>query len=563
MVNESAFNNISDDHLVYCYSWKNTKELTTHQNNQKIDEIKEELVKSGTLTDLVQQSNNQAIMFTGNDMGSDKMMMICLLDIIMIILAFIFGITIKSTIEQEASVIGTLRASGFTRIEMVKHYLVLPLLVTFIAAVVGNVLGYTIMKDFIANMYYHSYSLPTFKTLWNGEAFILTTIVPLIIIFIVNIIILLRVLQITPLNFLRHNLRRHHHKKAIRIPNFKFMTRFRIRIILQNLTAYLTMFIGIFFASVLLLFGLMMSPLLSSYKSEVIDSKIANYQYVLKTPVTTNNKDVEKYAINSLNNESDEEIMIYGIQDNSLYLNDLKLFDDGVVISDGYQEKYNVDIGDKITLNDEYLEKDYQMIVKGVYHYPASLAVFMNNEYYNNLFDLDDNYFNGYFSNDKLDDIDESYIATIITQSDLTTIADQLDDSMGSMFYLIEGFAIIMYILIIYLLAKMILEKNTQSISMLKILGYDNQETSKLYNWATLIVVGISLLITLPIANITMEFVFHIFMQEIHGWLTYYIAPWIYPTMFVMGMLSYFIVHVIQMKKIKNITLSYALKSME
>lgn len=40
----------------------------------------------------------------------------------------------------------------------------LPLLVTIIAAVIGNVLGYTVFKNICAGMYYGSYSLPTYET---------------------------------------------------------------------------------------------------------------------------------------------------------------------------------------------------------------------------------------------------------------------------------------------------------------------------------------------------------------------------------------------------------------
>ncbi|CUQ59365.1 Uncharacterised protein [Dorea longicatena] len=52
-------------------------------------------------------------------------------------------------------------------------------------------------------------------------------------------------------------------------------------------------------------------------------------------------------------------------------------------------------------------------------------------------------------------------------------------------------------------------------------------------------------------------------MKDYSGWLTYYIAPWIYPTMFVLGMLCYLVVYIIQSKKIRRIPLSQALKNVE
>ena len=125
-------------------------------------------------------------------------------------------------------------------------------------------------------MYYGSYSLPTYETRWNAEAFLLTTIVPLVIMILINVVMIYRKLTLSPLQFLRKDLKRSSNKKAVKLPAFPFFQRFRLRIILQNMPAYLTLFIGIIFANILLLFGMMMSPLLSHYQNEIVDHMIAS-----------------------------------------------------------------------------------------------------------------------------------------------------------------------------------------------------------------------------------------------------------------------------------------------
>ena len=82
---------------------------------------------------------NPAINFATDDMGSDKAMGGVLLDILIVIIAFIFAVTISNTIVKEASTIGTLRASGYTRGELVRHYISMPVIVTVVASVLGNV----------------------------------------------------------------------------------------------------------------------------------------------------------------------------------------------------------------------------------------------------------------------------------------------------------------------------------------------------------------------------------------------------------------------------------------
>ena len=88
-----------------------------------------------------------AIQFTGDDMGSDRAMMLALLYIVITIMAFSsFGITVSNTISREANVIGT-PCPGYTRGELIRHYMAMPILVTVIGAVIGNLLGYTVFKE--------------------------------------------------------------------------------------------------------------------------------------------------------------------------------------------------------------------------------------------------------------------------------------------------------------------------------------------------------------------------------------------------------------------------------
>ena len=325
------------------------------------------------------------------------------------------------------------------------------------------------------------------------------------------------------------------------------------------------MFIGIFLASIMLMFGMIMTPILDNFKTEVLDSKFADYQYILKAPVETKNKNAEKYCVTALKMGDSEDISIYGISDNSKYLTNLDLpkNEDEVIVSNGYMEKFLLKVGDTIILSEKFEGTEHKFKIAGSFDYTASLAVFMTKDNFIKEFDLDKDYFTGYLSNEKIDDIDDVYIASTITEKDLTVLADQLNDSAGAMLPMFGAFAVTLYILLIYLLAKMIIEKNAQSISMIKILGYSDSEASKLYNRSTALVVIFSLIISLPICSLTMKGIFFMFMQEMNGWLTFYIAPWIYPAMLGIGIACYAVVHMIQMRKIKKIPMSQALKNVE
>ena len=564
--NEHAYMGIN---TFYDYAWKYNNEPANEKNEKKksdklVKEISKVVYANGNeINEYVPRYTNSAINFTGDDIGSDHSMMIVLLYILIIILAFVFAVTINHTIVNEATAIGTLRAMGYSKKQLVVHYMALPIIISLMAAIIGNVLGYTIFKNVAAGMYYGSYSLTKYKTIWNAEAFILTTVVPLIIMLVINFITLMSKLSISPLKFIRKDLTRKKNRRALKLPNFKFITRFRLRIILQNKGNYITLFVGILFANIMLLFGMMMHPLLTHYQNEIVDNMIAKNQYVLKNSVQVKNKDAEKYSLTSLQitrRSLSEDISLYGIEEDSKYFK--KNVENGMYISDGLSEKYKINKGDTFTLKDKYSGKKYKIKVAGVINYPGSLSVFMTRDKLNSLIDKDKNYFSGYFSNEKLS-IDDKDVASVITEKDMTKTSRQLNVSMGNMFYLINVFAICLFVLLIYLLTKLIIEKNKNSISMVKILGYNNREIGKLYITATTWMVGLSIIISLILSTEIIDQIYFEMMKDYNGWLTLYLEQKTYVEMFIIGIVCYGIVAFFQFKKIKKIPMDNALKNVE
>ncbi|MFR8050698.1 ABC transporter permease [Fusicatenibacter sp.] len=588
-----GFAAFSDTHMKYCYSWLYEKEPADDTEEKEMaDDFLEVLTAKADISGYLPRYLNQAIRFTGDDMGGDKAMVEVLLYILIAIMAFVFAVTTNNTIQKEAAVIGTLRASGYTRRELLLHYISLPILVTILAAVIGNILGYTVFKGIVADMYYGSYSLPTYETRWNAEAFCLTTLVPFVIMAIINVVLIRGKLKISPLRFLRKDLGSTRRSKAVRLPNFKFFNRFRIRILIQNRASYLTLFIGIVFANILLLFGMMMSPLLSHYQEETINNMLAKYQYILSVPdeldveensllgmvqkllmpsLETENENAEKFCMESLKmipekeGKDGESITIYGIEPDSKYVEaDFSgLSEKGVLLSDGFQQKYGIKTGDTISLKEPYGSKTYEFQVGGFYDYPGALAFFMPAENFRRLFGKKEAYFNGYFSDEELTDLDDDYVTTTITQDDLTKVSRQLDVSMGEMFQLFNVFSLILFALLIYLLTKLIIEKNASSISMVKILGYKNREIVSLYLVSTTWVVIFSVLASFFFATELIKDIYIFMMSEYSGWLTLYIEPSIYGKMFALGMLVYALVAVLQFRSIKKIPMDEALKNVE
>ena len=591
VVSEAAFEALPEEKLSWCYAWLyDQAPADDTEANDMSEDFLESLADLIVLDSYIPAYQNQAITFTGEDMGSDRGMMIVLLYMIIAIMAFVFAITTSDTIRKEANVIGTLRASGYTRQELIRHYMTMPVIVTLIAAAIGNILGYTVLKEVCAAMYYNSYSLPTYVTLWNSEAFVLTTFVPVIMMIIVNYLMLWRSLTLSPLKFLRRDLSRKKQTRAMKLSyKLPFMSRFRIRVLLQNKANYLVLLLGICFANMLLLFGMGLPAILDYYESKMTESLFAEYQYMLTMPaemagqshklestismlrfameVETDNEDAEKFTAAVLrrmpDEYRDEEITLYGIEEDSRYI-DLDVSGGKIYVSSAYAEKYDLGPGDTVTLRETYGTDTYDFTIDGVYEYLGGLDIFMSRERLNEYFDYEEDYFCGYFSDSEITDIDSKYLGTVLGLDDTLKLSRQLRVSMGDMMGMVDGFAIIIFFVLMYLLSKIIIEKNAQSISLTKILGYGQGEIGGLYIMSTTIAVIISLLISLPISYAVIKEVMVIMLRtSMTGWMPLVLEPVIYAEMFAMGLASYGVVALLEMHKIKKVPMDEALKNVE
>ena len=317
-----------------------------------------------------------------------------------------------------------------------------------------------------------------------------------------------------------------------------------------------------------------MPETLKYYQDSMPDMVFAEDQVILSSTkdedgdlIETSAENAEKFSVYSLerrSDEYDEEVSVYGVEVGSKYIhlsgnNDA----DSVYISKAYAEKYKVEKGDTIVLSEKYEHKDYQWKVCEIYDYSASIAVFMTNEQFNEVFDKDEGSFSGYMSNEMITDIDEEYVAKEITSDDMVKIARQLDHSMGAYMVYFQYVCVIVAAIILYLLTKIIIEKNERAISMTKILGYENKEIASLYLVPTAIVVFFSEFLAMYLGYKLMEVFWKTMMMTLGGWFSFIMTTGGFVKEFVLVFAAYLIITVLDFIRIKKIPKVLALKNME
>ncbi len=592
VLTSDGFNRISSEDTKYRYAYKyNDSNLSTTELNDKNDDLKDILVSNTQLDEFLENYNNKAITFVLEDAESDSASMYIFLYLMIILIAYISAITISNTIHKEATVIGTLKASGYTNHELLMHYMLMPTFISILGVIVGNIIGYTYIQDFMKKVYYTNYSLAKYVSYFKWDTFLLVSVLPLIMMFSINYLVLRKTLKLSPLKFLRKDLSKHKHKKAIKLSHkIPFFSRFRTRIIIQNKNAYITLIIGIWMANLLFFFGLGLPDVLNNYMDIASQGIIAPYETILNMPVSlsksdhkleasinllnfvnnvqTENEDAEKFSFYSLKMlkgdiYKEDDVNVFGMKKNSNYFK-YELKSNDCYVSQALATKYELDVGSYFIAYESSNQNTYTFKVTGITDNNASLEFYLNMNTLNDIFELGDDTFVGYLSNTPIEDIDSQYISQVITAESTASVSKQLLNSMGEMMNLYSYFSIIVFVLVLYLLSKMIIERNTVSISMSKILGYSNLEISRLYVVSTTIVVIFAALLSIPIVYGPLVKIFEqVFYIEMAGWLPLVVSKSIGVKMFVINIVLYALVSLLEFKRISAIKNDEALKNVE
>ncbi|MDD5936694.1 MAG: hypothetical protein PUC65_14210, partial [Clostridiales bacterium] len=92
---------------------------------------------------------------------------------------------------------------------------------------------------------------------------------------------------------------------------------------------------------------------------------------------------------------------------------------------------------------------------------------------------------------------------------------------------------------------------------------YDSKEINRLYLKANTITVIVSLLICIPVEILCFKLILVYLASMIEGYLPFYLPIWVYIAIIVIGIVAYFAVNALHIRKVNKIPMSEALKNRE
>ena len=489
--------------------------------------------------------------------------------ILMILFTYVISVFVIHNIEKESSVIGALYALGVTRGQLLFHYLLNPMLIAFLGGVVGCILGFSKygtgwqMDDSIAY-----YSLPPMRIVTPGYLLFYSLIMPPVTAAVVNYLVINKKLNRTALSLIRNEQTA---GKASRIQNMnlgnmKFLLRFQIRQMLREIRSAFAVVIGMFICLLILIMSIDCAVLCINFGNACLEETKYAYMYTYKyptedvpeggTPAYVENLKKEAYGYNL-------DVTVLGIDDDNPYFPiataDKK---NEIVISSAAAQKFGVKAGDKLVLSDEVNERDYAFTVKNIVNFTSGVYVFLDRDVMQELFDQEDDYYNVVFADHALD-IDNGRLYATVSKENVEESSQIFTDMMGPMVVMLVVISALIFMIVMYLMMKVMIDRSAFSISLMKVFGYRRREIRRLYLDGNFYVILLGALICVPLAKWSMDLVYPYCIANVAIGMDLKFTPQIYIMIYGGILLCYMVINFLLVGRLNKLVPAEVLKNRE
>lgn len=514
----------------------------------------------------LQKDDNPRIKASVGDVVINKQIGIIAGVIVMIMLTFVISVFVINEIEKENMIIGSMYAQGIKKKELIKHYLTLPIIITFIGGFVGTLIGFSkIGVEVIQSSTLSYFSLPTIQQTFPTYLILYGILMPPITAIITNYIVINKKLSQSVLSLIR-NEQKLNKKSNINLSKLSYIHTFQIRQFLREKRISIVLIFGMFISLLILMVGLNCYALSINIIDQNQKDTRFQYMYTYKYPSKEIPKEVEIAYIENLKSE------IYGYKQNVSLLgvyNDNHYFDynikpgkNKVVISNSVAQKYNLKINEKLILTDEINEQDYAFTIEKIVPYSVGLYVFMDIDSMRELFQKDEEYYNVVYSDKKLD-VKEEILYSTTTKKDIEKASYVFLDQMKPMIIIMITISSIIFIVVMYLMIKVVIDKAAFNISLLKIFGYRKKEIKKLYLDGNLILVLVSSIINILLSKFIMDKIYPYLIANVACGVDMSFKWHMYLAIYIGIIVCYLLINFLLVNKISKLSPSDVLKNRE
>lgn len=551
-------------------SYDGSRKLTEGLQELKdnADELLDKYFKEdvGNMTSFITAADNPRIGAAADDQVINKLAGLVAGVIVLILFTYVISVFVIHGIEEESSIIGTLYALGVKRKELMAHYLMLPVLITFIAGVIGTALGYSSLGVNVQMQdCYNYFSVPSLDTIYEAYVLVYGILMPPVIAAIVNCLVIRKRLSVPALKLIR-NEQKQAKVRELNLGKMSFVGKFRIRQMLRELRSSFTVWFGMFISMLILMLSINTYVLCNHVRVENVENTKFGYMYTYKYPDEEVPDGGEAAYAKALKKEIlgyDLDVTLLGIgEENPYFEANPSKSQSNVQISSAMAQKYGLSVGDKVVLTDEEEDRDYAFTVEEIVQYQAGFFVFMNIDSMRELFGADGDYFNVVFSKEALD-IPSGRLYATATREEVEKSSAVFVELMLPMVYSLSIVSILIFAIVMYLMMKVMIDRSALNISLMKIFGYRIGEIRKLYLNGNFYMIAVGAAIAVPLTKKIIDVMFPYLISNTAVGINLKFSWQLYVGIYVGTLVLYLIINQLLVGRLKKILPAQVLKNRE
>lgn len=531
-----------------------------------------------------------------------------------VIAALISLTSMTRMVEEQRVQIGTLKALGYTKVQIALKYIIYAVLATLIGGIIGMLLGFRILPEIIYNMYAMMYSMKDVVLEFNTGIAITGLGLALICTVGATITACYKELNLQPASLMRPKSPKAGKRVLLEKISWlwsklKFTQKVTIRNVFRYKKRVSMTIIGILGCTALMVAGFGLRESVSNMiplqygevflydmsitlKNEQTSDEIQKHIDEVCN-IKTNDKDNDvtdamafnMQAVEILNKETKQDIQLivpkktemlsdYIILENRVSKEKYSLSDNGVVITEKLAKLLDIKQGDKITIKNSN-DKQAEVEVKGITRNYLMHYMYISPEYYESIFGEKVKYNTILLkeqsevkkseeSENKLGKkiLENSNISKVTFMSQTKSIFDEVMDNMTFVVWILIISAGLLAFVVLYNLANVNISERIRELATIKVLGFYDKEVYDYVGRETTILTIIGILIGLIAGYFLEMFILKTCELDILMFDTR-ISIWSYVYSASLTILFTLIVSVVTYFALKKIDMIESLKSVE
>lgn len=475
-------------------------------NKDNSKKVREKLNSDYIIASYMAATTNTRISMPVNEGDAVTNMATMFAPVMFVIVLTLIVMVLGRNIKNEQYLLGTFISLGFSRKQIIGHYVRYGLIPGVVGSVLGVLVSIPLTK--VLCRFYIEYDFETliYKPTYNLPSIVIALVVPTLLYCAAIAIQAGKLLKKAPVDLLRNTGK---DTKAIGImknSRAKTQVKMRVRSVMGHPGRSIVTTIGVAIAAFCIVAGLVMSDSMDALLNDGLTSSI-KYEYLYRLNTLQQGTPDEGEALFQNYYEVDGstvQLSAQGIETGSKYFPDKtdsgeKLELDKYYLTSVAAETFGMEPGEELIFYNIADLKEHKVKISGVVTDNTHCYLYTGRDNATELAGVDDGTYNCIISKDALT-LDKELVAS---ETKMTVTADTMDNLMGPMkaiILMIEIVGIVLGVFVLYLIINMIVSETSTNISVMKVLGFNRKEISNRVLNVNHVLVCIGYLLGIPMA---------------------------------------------------------------